>query len=135
MPLPTPRLRQAGEILRRERFQTVPYRCTPQQACPVLDTGQDKGNAAPAHRSTSVRRREARDRCLPAGRQGRFSVPRSAGLSIPNSWIRDPIKYISDKISDQREHGCYGKDGHHHGIISREDGLIRQSSYSGPGKD
>ena len=32
----------APEILRREQFQTVPYRCTPQQACPVLDTGRDE---------------------------------------------------------------------------------------------
>jgi len=33
-------------ILCRERFETVPYRYTPQQACPVLDTGKDEGNAA-----------------------------------------------------------------------------------------
>jgi len=32
----------APEILRRERFKTVPYRGTPQQACPVLDTGKDE---------------------------------------------------------------------------------------------
>jgi len=32
----------APEILRRERFKTVPYRSTPQQACPVLDTGKDE---------------------------------------------------------------------------------------------
>jgi len=33
-------------ILCRERFETVPYRYTPKQACPVLDTGKDEGNAA-----------------------------------------------------------------------------------------
>jgi len=37
-------------ILCRERFETVPYCGTPQQACPVLDTTKDKGN--PANRGT-----------------------------------------------------------------------------------
>ena len=47
---------------------------TPQQACPVLDTTKDEGSPALAHRSASARRREVRDRCLPAEalrRQGR----------------------------------------------------------------
>ena len=59
MPLPPPKRLRAGrqlqaelceiplagapEILRRERFKTVPYRCTPQQACPVLGTGKGEG--------------------------------------------------------------------------------------------
>jgi hypothetical protein len=47
MPLPAPRLRQAGrckapEILRSEAY----IGCSLQQACPVLDTGKDEGNAA-----------------------------------------------------------------------------------------
>jgi len=37
---------KAPEILCRERFKTVPYRCTPQQTCPTLDTTKDEGNAA-----------------------------------------------------------------------------------------
>jgi hypothetical protein len=45
-------VRQA--ILCRERFETVPYGPTLHQACPVLDTGKDEGNAA--------------DACLPVGR-------------------------------------------------------------------
>ena len=54
MPLP-PKDRQ---ILCRERFKTVPYRFTLQQACPVLDTGQDEGN--PAKRGTDGRFSAAR---------------------------------------------------------------------------
>jgi len=38
------------KILCRERFETVPYWCTLQQACPVLDTTKDEGN--PAKRGT-----------------------------------------------------------------------------------
>jgi hypothetical protein len=57
-PLPAPRLRQAGEILRRERFQTVPYRCTLQQACPVLETGKDEGAPLRRVRSNSRHARE-----------------------------------------------------------------------------
>ena len=33
---------KAPGILCKERFQTVPYRCSPQQACPVFDTGKDE---------------------------------------------------------------------------------------------
>jgi len=72
--LPAPRLRQAGEIPRRERIYAFTTRRTPQQACPVLDTTKDEGSPALAHRSASARRREVRDRCLPAEalrRQGR----------------------------------------------------------------
>jgi len=39
MPLP----RQADKIPCRERFETVPYCFTLQQACPVLDTAKDEG--------------------------------------------------------------------------------------------
>ena len=41
-----PRLSGAPELLCRERFETVPYKGTVQQSCPVLDTGRDEGNPA-----------------------------------------------------------------------------------------
>ena len=37
---------KAPEVLLRERFETVPYRCTLRQACPVLDTGKDEVGVA-----------------------------------------------------------------------------------------
>jgi len=41
------------EIICREQVETVPYRCTPQEACPALDKGKDEGN--PAKRGTDGR--------------------------------------------------------------------------------
>ena len=56
-------------------------------------------------------------------------------LSIPNSWIGNSVEDIGNKVAKKREYSGYTKDGHHHRIIPREDGLVAQTSNPGPGKD